>query len=187
MLKDVDQLGGPQVVDVRRFGDQRGYFCETYNAKRAEELGIHARFVQDNESLSAPCGTVRGLHYQRHPHAQGKLVRVVVGAILDVVVDIRTGSPTFGDYGQIGLDSEDGRQLWIPPGFAHGFCTLRPDTIINYKVTDFYNAEADRSMRWDDPQLGIQWPSEADADTLSPKDSDAPLMADLHAMGELFQ
>lgn len=186
MLRDVGQLGGAQLVEVKRFGDDRGYFAETFNAKRAADLGIVADFVQDNESLSSTVGTVRGLHYQLDPHAQGKLVRVVAGAVIDIVVDIRTDSPTFGDHATVRLDGANGLQLWIPPGFAHGFCSLEPNMVMAYKVTDFYDAEADRSMRWDDPDIGITWPDFADPSSLSAKDANASTFAALKAKGELF-
>jgi dTDP-4-dehydrorhamnose 3,5-epimerase len=184
---DLEKLGGPLVIDVTRFGDERGYFCESYSTRRAADAGLDATFVQDNESLSTVIGTVRGLHFQLDPHAQGKLVRVAVGAVIDVVVDIRMSSPTFGQHAKIRLDSQDGRQLWVPPGFAHGFCSVTSDVLMMYKVTDFYNADADRSMRWDDPELGIEWPEQADVGTLSAKDSGAQTMAELGAKGELFK
>jgi dTDP-4-dehydrorhamnose 3,5-epimerase len=186
VLRDVGQLGGAQLIEVRRFGDDRGYFSETFNAKTAAGLGVVDDFVQDNESLSATAGTIRGLHYQVSPHAQGKLVRVVVGAVIDVVVDIRAGSPTFGDHAMVRLDGINGLQLWIPPGFAHGFCSLESNMVMAYKVTDFYNAEADRSMQWNDSELGIIWPGIADPSSLSAKDSEAPTFAELRAKGELF-
>ncbi len=186
VLKDVGELGGAQIVDIRRFGDDRGYFCETYNAKRASELGIDGSFVQDNESLSAEVGTIRGLHFQMNPTAQGKLVRVVVGAVLDVIVDIRTTSDTFGDHAIVRLDSETGRQLWIPPGFAHGFCSLEPNMVMAYKVTDFYDPATDRSMQWNDPELGIDWPEVANPESLSAKDLNGSPMAELKLKGELF-
>lgn len=186
VLTDVKELGGPLVMDVTRFGDERGYFCESYNARRAAEAGLDAVFVQDNESLSTTLGTIRGLHYQLDPHAQGKLVRVAIGAVIDVIVDIRTSSATFGQHTKVRLDADSGRQLWIPPGFAHGFCSLTPDMLMIYKVTDFYDGDADRSIIWDDPAIGIEWPIEADPETLSAKDVGASTMADLQAKGELF-
>lgn len=186
VLTDLEKLGGPLVMDVTRFGDERGYFCESYNARRAAEAGLDAVFVQDNESLSTTVGTVRGLHFQLDPHAQGKLVRVAVGAVIDVIVDIRVSSPTFGDHAKIQLDAQSGRQVWVPPGFAHGFCSLTPDMLMIYKVTDFYDAVADRSIRWDDPEIGIEWPHEVDPETLSAKDANASTMALLGAKGELF-
>jgi len=183
---DVEKLGGPLVMEVARFGDERGYFCESYNARRAAEAGLDAVFVQDNESLSTTVGTIRGLHYQMDPHAQGKLVRVAVGAAIDVIVDIRESSPTFGHHAKVRLDAETGRQLWVPAGFAHGFASLTPDMLMIYKVTDFYDGDADRSMAWDDPEIGIEWPNEADPETLSAKDTAALTMAELQVKGELF-
>lgn len=187
MLTEVENLGGPRILDVKRFGDGRGYFCETYNQARAHEAGLDAIFVQDNESLSVDAGTIRGLHYQLDPKAQGKLVRVVVGAVCDVLVDLRMGSSTFGDHAMARLDGGEGRQIWIPVGFAHGFCSLEPNTVIAYKVTDFYSAQADRSLRWDDPELGIEWPDVAESQTLSRKDAEAPTLAELVSRGEVFK
>lgn len=149
-------------------------------------MGEKIRFVQDNESFSSNVGTVRGLHFQVGSHAQGKLVRVTSGKLLDVCVDIRISSPTFAKYIVMELDAQTGRQLWVPPGFAHGFCTLEPNTIISYKVTDFYNAEHDRSLRWDDPEINISWPIEADPATLSNKDAAAETLEELRAKGDLF-
>lgn len=172
-------ISGIKLLTPRKMGDERGYFSETFRADLfAQHIGDFA-FVQDNESLSARRGTIRGLHFQTHPHAQGKLVRCTAGALFDVAVDIRRGSPTFGHWvGQV-LTPGNGRQVWIPPGFAHGFCSIEPNTVICYKVTDYYDAACDRGLRWDDPAIGIDWPDVADADTLSRKDRQQPLLADL--------
>jgi dTDP-4-dehydrorhamnose 3,5-epimerase len=168
-----------KLIIPRHIGDERGYFAETFRDDLFAEHTGEFSFVQDNESLSVRRGTIRGLHFQSHPYAQGKLVRCTAGALFDVVVDIRNGSPTFGQWvGEI-LTPGNGKQLWIPPGFAHGFCSIEPDTVICYKVTDYYNAGCDRGLRWDDPAIGINWPDVADADTLSPKDRQQPLLADL--------
>src|SRR5919202_2263014 len=151
-------IPGPLLVRPAKFEDARGFFSETYNARRFREAGLPTDFVQDNHSLSAAAGVVRGLHFQLPPHAQGKLVRVVRGAILDVAVDLRRGSPSFGRFAAIELSAANWRQLWIPAGFAHGFCTLEPDTEVIYKMTDFYDPGAEGGLAWDDPDLGIPWP-----------------------------
>lgn len=163
----------------RRFGDARGYFAETFNAKTFTEKVGAFDFVQDNEASSAAVGTLRGLHFQRPPTAQGKLVRVIKGAVLDVAVDVRRGSPTFGRHIAARLDAAEGAQLWVPPGFAHGYVTLEPDTIFVYKVTNYYSPADDGGILWNDPALGIDWPLPAGGPTLSDKDTKLPLLADL--------
>lgn len=175
------RLAIPDVVLLcpKRHGDARGYFVESFNARSFAAAIGEVRFVQDNEALSAQVGTVRGLHFQREPAAQGKLVRAIKGAIFDVAVDIRTGSPTFGHHVSALLSAENGDQLWVPPGFAHGYCTTEPDSIIAYKVTDFYSAAADGGIAWDDPALGIAWPVAPGDALLSPKDTRQPRLADL--------
>lgn len=173
------QISGILLVTPRHIGDERGYFAETFRADKFAEAAGDWRFVQDNESRSAKAGTIRGLHFQSGPHAQGKLVRCTAGALFDVAVDIRTGSPTFGQWIGETLTPENGKQLWVPPGFAHGFCSLKPDTVICYKVTDYYSAECDKGLAWDDPDIGITWPDAADADTLSGKDRKQPRLAGL--------
>ena len=177
MLKK--EIDGLVEFTPRRFGDNRGYFAETFNARICESLGITGVFVQDNESLSAEPGTVRGLHFQTFPSAQGRLVRIVRGAVMDVAVDLRVDSESYGDHVAVRLDGEVGNQLWIPPGFAHGFCTLEPDTLMAYKVTAYYDPDADRSILWTDPEIGINWPVSVASATLSDKDAAAPLLADL--------
>ncbi|WP_237151727.1 dTDP-4-dehydrorhamnose 3,5-epimerase [Oryzibacter oryziterrae] len=163
----------------KKFGDARGYFMETFRADQlAEWIGPQA-FVQDNQSMSAEQGTVRGLHFQLEPRAQGKLVRCVAGALFDVAVDLRRGSPTFGRHVGVELTEENALQLWVPAGFAHGFCTLVDRTVIAYKVSDYYSPEHDRGLRWDDPALGIDWPVEPDKAVLSVKDKMQPALADL--------
>lgn len=171
---------------VRRH-DERGYFCEVYSRQELAGIGVLVDFVQDNESMSKSAGTVRGLHFQAPPSAQGKLVRVISGAAVDVVVDLRSGSPTFGDHVATRLDRDGGNQLWIPPGFAHGFCTLEPDTLFAYKVTHPYDPIAERSLRWNDPDIGIEWPVTADDVTLSTSDEDAPFFADADDLSRLFR
>ena len=169
---DVQSLAIPHVkiVTPRIFRDERGFFSETHNERSLERAGIDARFVQDNHSLSRTRGVIRGLHFQSHPSAQGKLVRVARGAILDVAVDIRRGSPSYGCHVSAVLSADNWAQLWIPVGFAHGFCTLEPDTEVLYKVTDFYAPECDRGIAWDDPALGIDWRIEPGSAILSDKD-----------------
>ena len=170
---------GPVLVSSRRFGDHRGFFLETYSAPDFAALGIGDVFVQDNHSLSAAVGTVRGMHFQVPPRAQAKLVRVLRGAILDIVVDIRRASPTFGQHVAVELSAENALQLYVPVGFAHGFCTLQPDTEVAYKVTAFYAPESDRGIAWDDPDLALPWPFDPAKVQLSDKDRRAPRLRDL--------
>ena len=141
-----------------RYGDYRGFFAETYNRRVFAGLGFDTEFVQDNHSLSVAVGTLRGLHFQSPPHAQAKLVRCGRGAIFDVGVDIRRGSPTFGQWVGEVLSEENGKQLFMPEGFAHGFVTLQPNSEIVYKCSDYYAPETEGSLRWDDPDIGIEWP-----------------------------
>jgi dTDP-4-dehydrorhamnose 3,5-epimerase len=167
-------IDGLTIVTPKRFEDGRGYFVETYNSARLAEHGIDTLFVQDNQSLSKERGTLRGLHFQTPPFAQAKLVQVSAGAILDVAVDLRKNSPTYGHYATIELSAENGHQLFIPAGFAHGFCTLQPDTVLTYKVDAHYSASHDAGIIWNDPDVGITWPAVANADTLSDKDRTLP-------------
>lgn len=171
-------IPGPVLMTPKRFGDARGFFSETYNARTLAEIGITVPFVQDNHSLSAARGTVRGLHFQTPPFAQDKLVRVTHGSILDVAVDIRKGSPTYGKHVAVELSAGNWRQMFVPIGFAHGFCTLEPNTEVLYKVTNFYSAACDKGIRWNDPSLAIAWPDFAGA-TLSAKDAALPDVAAL--------
>lgn len=173
-------LPGVKVVTPRRFADARGFFSETFNALAFAEIGIDRPFVQDNHSRSVQKGTVRGLHFQAPPHAQGKLVRVVQGAVLDVVVDIRNGSPTYGRHASAELSAENWAQLWVPEGFVHGFCTLVPDTEVVYKVTDYYAPKAELGVVWNDPALGIAWPEFAGSQ-VSAKDAQLPLFRDFNS------
>lgn len=168
-----------RIVQPRRIGDARGWFEETWRADAFEAAGLDMTFVQDNQSFSARPGTVRGLHYQMPPFAQAKLVRVVSGAILDVAVDLRRGSPTFGRHVAVRLDAENGTQLFIPEGFAHGFCTLVENTAVAYKVSAVYSRDHDRGLRWNDPALGIDWPVSEQQAQLSDKDRVTPLLADI--------
>jgi len=163
-------LGDVLELSTPRFGDDRGSFAVTFEEGAAAAVGMTERFVQDNHSLSVPVGTLRGMHLQIAPHAQGKLVRVLKGRILDVVVDVRPGSVTRGQHASIELDADSGNQLWVPRGFAHGFCTLEPETEIAYKVDNTYTPAAERSLAWDDPTVGIAWPVTAESVTLAAKD-----------------
>lgn len=172
----VERLSVPDVILVTppRFADSRGFFSETFNVERFAAAGIDAPFVQDNQSLSRDRGVIRGLHCQVAPYPQGKLVRCVSGAIWDVAVDARMGSPTYGQWAAAELSAENWCQLWIPPGFLHGFCTLLPDTEVLYKVTDRYSKESERGVRWDDPGLALPWPIQAAEAKLSEKDAVLP-------------
>ncbi|MHC4994417.1 MAG: dTDP-4-dehydrorhamnose 3,5-epimerase [Planctomycetota bacterium] len=167
-----------KIIVPQRFGDHRGFFSETYNARKMSEAGIGLDFVQDNHSLSAQKGVVRGLHFQVPPFAQDKLVRVSRGAVIDVAVDIRRSSPTFGQHVAITLSADNWRQLLIPKGFAHGFVTLQPDTEVQYKVTADYAPDCDRGVMWNDPALAIDWGLHADDAILSEKDTALPLLED---------
>lgn len=163
------------LIEPRVFGDARGYFYESWHAERYAEAGLPRRFVQDNVSRSAR-GVLRGLHLQ-NPRPQGKLVQVLVGEVFDVAVDLRVGSPTFGRWTAARLSGENHRQLWLPAGFGHGFAVLSPEAIFAYKCTELYDADADMGLRWDDPDIGIDWPLEGP--TLSAKDAALPTLRDL--------
>lgn len=180
---EIQSLGIPEVklLTPRRFKDARGFFSETFNARIAKAAGLPEAFVQDNHSLSLTRGVVRGLHFQIAPHAQAKLVRVTRGAVLDVAVDIRRGSPTYGRHVSAVLSAENWAQLWIPVGFAHAFCTLEPDTEFLYKVTSYYAPECDRGILWNDPALGIAWPIAESEAIVSDKDARNPTLAELPA------
>jgi dTDP-4-dehydrorhamnose 3,5-epimerase len=172
----IERLPVPDVLLITppRFSDDRGYFSETYSAPKLAEAGITLPFVQDNQSFSRQKGTVRGLHCQVAPRVQGKLVRVLRGAIWDVAVDARPGSPTFGQYAAATLTGDNGSQLWVPPGFLHGFCTLEPDTEVAYKVTDVYDRASERAVFWRDETLALPWPVSAEDALLSEKDRVLP-------------
>ena len=178
MIVRLLELDGLLEISPRKFGDDRGFFSEAYNANSFTEAGIDLTFVQDNHSFSAAKGVVRGLHYQLPPFAQDKLVRVTRGAILDVAVDIRKSSPTFGKWVALEISAEKWNQILVPKGFAHGFMTLVENTEVIYKVTDYYSPEHDRSIRFDDPEIGIDWPIPSSGVQLSDKDQKAPLFAD---------
>src|SRR5436190_10251760 len=180
---DVKPLVIPEVklITPMIFRDARGFFSETYNRSALSAAGIGQEFVQDNHSLSRTGGVIPGLHFQIDPHPQGKLVRVARGAVLDVAVDIRRGSPTFGQHVSATLSAANWAQLWVPVGFAHAFCTLEPDTEVIYKVSDVYAPECDRGLAFDDPDLGIAWPVAAAEAILSDKDRRHPRLRDLPA------
>jgi dTDP-4-dehydrorhamnose 3,5-epimerase len=168
-----------KLIQPARHGDARGYFSETYRVDVLREHGIDIDFVQDNQAFSAAVNVLRGLHFQLPPAAQAKLVRVSRGAILDVAVDIRWGSPTYGKHIAVRLTAEEGNQLLVPEGFAHGYRTLVPDTEVIYKVNRYYSPQHDRGLRWNDPALGIDWGLGSSEPVLSAKDHTQPLLADL--------
>jgi len=170
------KLPGLKLIEPSVFGDHRGFFMESYNEAKFREKGITHTFVQDNHSLSVESSVLRGLHYQLNPKAQTKLVRVAAGAIYDVVVDIRKGSPTYGEWQGFILSAANKRQLLMPQGFAHGFCTIVPNSEVLYKVDELYSPEHDRGIAWNDPVLGIDWPTSTPI--LSDKDGKHPTLAD---------
>ena len=174
-----NRVAGAESDHADAFGDARGFFSESYNRARMAEHGITTDFVQDNHSLSAQVGTVRGLHFQTPPHAQAKLVRCGRGRLFDVAVDIRVGSPSYGKWFGVELSFENGKQLLVPAGFLHGFVTREPDTEIIYKCSDYYAPECDGAVRFDDPAIGIDWGIGAGEAVLSEKDAGAPLLAEL--------
>ncbi|WP_434052593.1 MAG: dTDP-4-dehydrorhamnose 3,5-epimerase [Roseibium sp.] len=173
----VDETGLPGVLQItpKRFGDDRGFFSESWSKRAFADIGVNVEFVQDNHSLSSARGTVRGLHFQAPPHAQAKLVRCGRGRIFDVAVDVRRGSPTYGNWFGTDLSFENGKQLFVPAGFLHGFMTLEPDSEIIYKCSDFYAPECDGAVRWD--SCGIEWPLADIEPALSEKDAAAPGLA----------
>ena len=171
------------LVESTRHEDSRGYFSEIFKRELFVAAGLTADFIQENESLSVEAGTVRGVHFQSGSSAQTKLVSVAVGAVFDVAVDLRRSSETFGQHVTMELSGKNGRQLYVPRGFGHAFCTLEPGTIVRYKIDRHYDPSAERTVRWDDPELGIEWPAGAGT-VVSPKDASAPLLR--HAT-ELFE
>ena len=175
------KLNGVKIVTPRRFSDSRGFFSESWNYKALAEHGVNLNFVQDNHSMSYEVCTIRGLHYQSPPHAQDKLVRCGRGSLLDIAVDIRIGSPTYGDWVGVELSYENGKQLLIPAGFLHGFITLEPNTEIVYKCTDYYAPECDGAVRFDDPDIGIDWGISPDSAILSEKDQIAPYLRNIES------
>ena len=175
------ELEGPLEIVPLKIEDDRGYFSEIFRRAPFDERAGPAEFVQDNQSLSVREGTVRGIHFQSHPCAQGKLVRCLVGSVLDVAVDLRRGSPTYGCWISTTLTPEENNQLWIPVGFGHAFCTLQPNSVISYRVTSYYSPEHDKGVAWDDPDIAVDWPSVANSETLSAKDRKQPALAELPA------
>jgi dTDP-4-dehydrorhamnose 3,5-epimerase len=169
------------MIEPRRYSDERGWFGETYKEKDWNEAGVRTRFVQDNESMSIAPGTLRGLHFQVPPMAQAKLVRCTQGSVFDVAVDIRRSSPTFGQYVAVELSAGNGRQMYVPVGFAHGFCTLESNSIVQYKVSAPYDPRSERGVAWDDPSLRIRWPMLQERAVLSPRDRALPTLASLPA------
>lgn len=178
-VKLYSELEGPAFIIPKIIGDSRGYFMEAYKEEWFNQEVAKRNFVQDNQSLSAQKGTIRGLHYQKDPLPQGKLVRCIQGSIFDVAVDIRPGSKTFGKWIGETLTAEKGEQLWVPEGFAHAFCTLEPDVIVFYKVTNPYSRECDAGLAFDDPEIGIEWPINLAEAILSDKDKVQPKLASL--------
>lgn len=172
------EIPAVKVFVPKKFGDARGFFSEVYSRKALREAGVECDFVQDNHSLSVEKGVVRGLHYQIPPHDQCKLVRVVRGAVLDVAVDIRRGSPTFGKHVSVLLSADNWKQIYVPSGFAHGFVTLEPNTEVLYKVSSPYAPAHERGIRWDDPALGIEWGVTPEQAVLSGRDQAHPLLKD---------
>jgi dTDP-4-dehydrorhamnose 3,5-epimerase len=171
-------LEGVLLLTPARFGDERGFFSESWNRKRMEAAGLAVEFVQDNHSLSVQAGTVRGLHFQTPPHAQAKLVRCGRGCLYDVAVDIRKGSPSYGHWIGVELSAQNGKQLLIPEGFLHGFVTREANTEIIYKCSDYYAPDCDRSVRFDDPEIGVDWGILPELAVLSEKDRTAPTLAE---------
>ena len=168
-----------RLIETRRFKDERGWFAETYNQDRLAELGITETFIQDNQAMSGPVGVLRGLHFQRPPYAQAKLVRCIRGRIWDVAVDVRTGSPTFGQAIGAELSADNGQQLYVPPGYAHGYVTLEPDSEVAYKVSARYAPETEGGILWSDPDLAIAWPLPPQGPLIAEKDQRLPLLRDL--------
>ncbi|GLQ20531.1 dTDP-4-dehydrorhamnose 3,5-epimerase [Algimonas porphyrae] len=175
MQIDRFDISGPVLFTPRRFVDERGYFAETFRQSVfVDAIGEVVQFVQDNQSLSERKGTIRGLHYQAPPHAQGKLVRCTQGAIIDVAVDIRSGSTTYGQHVRVQLSAGNGAQLWVPPGFLHGFATLTDHCLVQYKCTAYYDADCDGGVAWNDPDLDIDWGLSGTDPAISTKDAAAP-------------
>jgi dTDP-4-dehydrorhamnose 3,5-epimerase len=175
-------IDGVKLLRPQRISDARGYFVELWNRRTFAEAGIDVEFVQDNQSFSKHKSTLRGLHYQPPPRGQAKLIRVVQGSIFDVAVDLRRASPTFGRHSTAVLTAKGGEQLFVPIGFAHGFCTLEPDTEVQYKVSDFYSREHDAGLLWNDPELGIAWPLEGNEPVLSDRDRRLPRLSEIEVL-----
>ena len=172
-------IDGPLEIIPRKIEDDRGYFSELFRLKSFAERVGDVEFVQENQSLSVHAGTIRGLHFQIPPTAQGKLVRCLAGSLFDVAVDLRADSLTFGRWISVILSPERTNQLWVPVGFGHGFCTLEPNTVVGYRVTDYYSGEHDSGVAWNDPDIAVDWPDVADPGTLSAKDRAQPSLREL--------
>jgi dTDP-4-dehydrorhamnose 3,5-epimerase len=175
------EIEGPREIVPSKIADERGYFSEIFRLSTFVEHAPGVEFVQDNQSLSVKTGTIRGIHFQTHPAAQGKLVRCLAGRLVDVAVDLRADSPTFGRWISVTLSPDENNQLWVPVGFGHAFCTLEPNTVIGYRVTNYYSSENDKGVAWDDPSIAIDWPDVASAETLSGKDRKQPRLSELPA------
>lgn len=174
-------LDGPLEIVPRRIEDERGYFSEVFRADAFAGRAGAVDFIQDNQSLSARAGTIRGIHFQTHPVAQGKLVRCLAGKVFDVAIDLRRDSAKYGRWIATVLTPEANNQLWVPVGFGHAFCTLEAHSVIGYRVTNYYSPDHDKGVAWDDPDIAIEWPDVADPDTLSAKDRVQPALSDLPA------
>lgn len=172
-------IQGPLEIVPRRLSDERGYFSEIFRSDLFAKKSESVNFLQDNQSLSVRTGTIRGIHFQSQPAAQGKLVRCLGGSVLDIAVDLRRGSQTYGRWISTVLTPDENNQLWIPIGFGHAFCTLQPNSVISYRVTNYYSPDHDKGVAWDDPEIGVDWPEMADPSTLSAKDRVQPLLAEL--------
>ena len=175
------ELDGLLEIKPRKIADNRGYFSEIFRLNSFEDQAPSVEFVQENQSLSVRPGTIRGIHFQSHPMAQGKLVRCLAGKLFDVAVDLRADSPTYGRWTSVILSPEEINQLWVPAGFGHGFCTLEPNSVISYRVTNYYSPEHDKGVAWNDPAIAIEWPDVADPETLSGRDRLQPALHDLPA------
>ena len=173
------EIDGPIEIAPNKIEDHRGYFSEVFRQDEFAERAQPVEFVQENQSLSVRSGTVRGIHFQTHPCAQGKLVRCLGGEVLDIAVDLRRDSPTFGKWVSVVLSPQKNNQLWIPVGFGHAFCTLEPNSIVSYRVTSYYSPENDKGVAWDDPEIAIDWSDTVDPETLSSKDRNQPSLANL--------
>ena len=174
-------LHGAIEIKPRKIEDERGYFSEIFRLRDFVDHVGPIEFVQENQSLSVRSGTIRGIHFQSPPAAQGKLVRCLAGRLVDIAVDLRRDSATFGKSVSVVLSPDENNQLWVPVGFGHAFCTLEPNSIISYRVTSYYSPDHDKGVAWDDPEIGIDWPSVADPQTLSAKDRNQPSLAELPA------
>lgn len=175
------ELGGTFEIIPNKIEDDRGYFSEIFRLDTFSKRVPGVQFVQENQSLSVRAGTIRGIHFQSHAAAQGKLVRCLAGRLFDVAVDLRSDSPTFGRWTSVILTPGENNQLWVPVGFGHAFCTLEPNSVVSYRVTNYYSPENDKGVAWDDPDIGVEWPDLADPTTLSGKDRRQPNLAQLPA------